>query len=228
MITMSASWLAKVTCSLTSDRADSLAGSSKPPLLRLPKTPRPNTALAATRTSPPMRTAPACWATRRPQVCIMRTTLMTTEAKDLVSAPTRRERQRAATYDEIVTVARQLLGSPDSLSLRAIAAEMGLTAPALYRYVDSYHELLMLVARAIFEDVISAMSIARDRYGDDDPAAQIVAATAAFRGWALTHPAEFGLIFANPAIAEAVEVLEPTDVSSQGGGAQFSDFFTDI
>jgi len=158
----------------------------------------------------------------------MRTTLMTTEAKDLVSAPTRRERQRAATYDEIVTVARQLLGSPDSLSLRAIAAEMGLTAPALYRYVDSYHELLMLVARAIFEDVISAMTSARDRYGDDDPAAQILASTAAFRGWALAHPAEFGLIFANPAIAEAVEVLEPTDVSSQGGGAQFSDFFTDI
>lgn len=73
----------------------------------------------------------------------MRTTLMTTKAKDLVSAPTRRERQRAATHDEIVTVARQLLGSPDALSLRAIAAEMGLTAPALYRYVDSYHELLM-------------------------------------------------------------------------------------
>ena len=141
---------------------------------------------------------------------------MTTEAKDLVSAPTRRERQRAATYDEIVTVARQLLGSPDALSLRAIAAEMGLTAPALYRYVDSYHELLMLVARAIFEDVISAMTSARDRHGDDDPAAQIVASTAAFRGWALAHPAEFGLIFANPAIAEAVEVLEPADPSSPG------------
>ena len=86
----------------------------------------------------------------------------------------------------------------------------------------------MLVARAIFEDVISAMTSARDRHGDDDPAAQIVASTAAFRGWALTHPAEFGLIFANAAIAEAAEVLEPADPSSPGGGAQFSDFFTDI
>lgn len=152
---------------------------------------------------------------------------MTTEAKETAPAPTRRERQRAATYDEIVTVARRLLGSPDALSLRAIAAEMGLTAPALYRYVDSYHELLMLVARAIFEDVISAMSSARDRHGDDDPAAQIIASAAAFRGWALAHPAEFGLIFANPAIAEAVEVLKPAD-PSQGGGAEFSGFFTDI
>jgi AcrR family transcriptional regulator len=153
---------------------------------------------------------------------------MTTEAKDLLSTPTRRERQRAATYDEIVTVARQLLSSPEALSLRAVAAEMGLTAPALYRYVDSYHELLILVARAIFADVIADMTRARDRHGDDDPAAQIVASTAAFRGWALTHRAEFRLIFANAATAEAVQALKPADPSSPGGGAQFSEFFTDI
>ena len=153
---------------------------------------------------------------------------MTTQTREVVPAPTRRERQRAATYDEIVTVARQLLGSPDALSLRAVAAEMGLTAPALYRYVDSYHELLMLVAQAIFRDVISAMTSARDRHGDDDPAAQLVASTVAFRRWALKHPAEFGLIFANAAVAESPDVLEPADPSAPGGGAQFSEFFTDI
>lgn len=160
----------------------------------------------------------------------------------MLTTPTRRERQRAATYDEIVTVARRLLGSPEPLSLRAIAAEMGLTAPALYRYVDSYHELLMLVARAIFDDVISAMTSARVRYGDDDPAAQTIAASVAFRRWALAHPEEFGLIFANAAIANAHDTSEPTqrsdtaktdssvptDASGHGGGAQFSDFFGDI
>jgi AcrR family transcriptional regulator len=150
---------------------------------------------------------------------------LTTQASNSAAAPTRRERHRAATYHEIVTVARALLSSPDALSLRAVAAEMGLTAPALYRYVDSYHELMMLVAHAIFEDVISAMTSARDRHGDDDPAAQIVASTVAFRAWALAHPAEFGLIFANAAIADA---LHPTHPSSPGGGAQFSGFFTDI
>lgn len=153
---------------------------------------------------------------------------MTTDVKGRVSAPTRRERQRAATHDEIVTVARELLGSPDALSLRAVASAMGLTAPALYRYVDSYHELLMLVCRAIFEDVILAMTSARDRHGDDDPAAQILSSSIAFRGWAIAHPAEFGLIFANAAIAEAAEVAQPAHPSSLGGGAQFSNFFTDI
>jgi AcrR family transcriptional regulator len=174
---------------------------------------------------------------------------MTTEAKMTTTAPTRRERQRAATYDEIVTVARDLLGKPETLSLRAIAAEMGLTAPALYRYVDSYHELLMLVAQAIFEDVIGAMTLARDRYGDDDPAAQTLAATVAFRGWALAHPEEFGLIFANPAIArppegpeagapgadpqhagtpeDSADALPPVDLSTQGGEG-FGEFFADI
>jgi len=153
---------------------------------------------------------------------------VTTEAKNLATAPSRRERQRAATHDEIVTVARQLLGSPDALSLRAIAAEMGLTAPALYRYVDSYHELLMLVGRAIFEDVIMAMTSARDRHGDDDPAAQILASSAAFRSWALAHPAEFGLVFANAATARTTETTMPADPSSQAGGAQFAAFFTDM
>jgi AcrR family transcriptional regulator len=160
-----------------------------------------------------------------------------------VTTPTRRERQRAATYDEIVTVARHLLGSPEALSLRAVAAEMGLTAPALYRYVDSYHELLMLVARAIFEDVISAMASARDRYGADDPAAQILASSVAFRRWALSHPEEFGLIFANATTAKTAEMFDgaqrsetsatskapvPVDLAAQGGGAQFAEFFTDI
>jgi AcrR family transcriptional regulator len=153
---------------------------------------------------------------------------MTTGAKSRVVAPTRRERQRAATYDEIVTVARQLLGSPDALSLRAVATEMGLTAPALYRYVDSYSELLMLVARAIFEDVISAMTSVRDRYGEDDPGAQILAASAAFRRWALEHPEEFGLIFANAATAKPDRAASFAAASTPGGGEQFSAFFTDI
>jgi len=148
-----------------------------------------------------------------------------TQARALgTTAPSRRERQRAATYDEIVAVSRQLLSSADTLSLRAIAAEMGLTAPALYRYVDSYGELLLLVARAIFEDVIAAMTSGRDRYGDDDPAAQILAASAAFRRWALGHPEEFGLIFANAATSG----VEPPDGSHHGGGAEFANFFTDI
>ena len=50
---------------------------------------------------------------------------------------TRRERQREATYDEIVSVAAELLDEGADLSLRAVASRMGMTPPALYRYVAS-------------------------------------------------------------------------------------------
>jgi AcrR family transcriptional regulator len=151
--------------------------------------------------------------------------------------PTRRERQRQATFEEIVEVARRLLrGSPTDLSLRAVAAEMGMTAPALYRYVDSYAELLLLVTRAIFSDVVREMSAARDAYPADDPAAQIVAASTAFRTWALSNPAEFRMVFASPALDEAAgaaarpkdPLLAGTACEPVDGSEQFAGFFGEL
>ena len=160
------------------------------------------------------------------------------------AAPTRRERQRQATYDEIVEVSRRLLRSTSTdLSLRAVASEMGMTAPALYRYVDSYAQLLSLLAQAVFADVIEQMTTARDAYPADDPAAQVVAASAAFRRWALDNPTEFRLVFATPrpdpdevgfpvsALAEGrddalVERLAPCATETEG--TQFAGFFAEI
>lgn len=139
------------------------------------------------------------------------------------AVPTRRERQRQATHDEIVAVSRRLLqGAEGGVSLRAVAAEMGMTAPALYRYVDSFHELILLVGRSIYADVLVELTAARDRHPDDDPGAQILAAATAFRQWALRHREEFGLIFANPAT-----VVEDDAVPDDGVTA-FSAFFGDI
>ena len=149
---------------------------------------------------------------------------------------TRRERQRQATYDEIVEVARRLLQTPEALSLRAVAAEMGITAPGLYRYVDSYQELLLLLARSIFRDVIASMAEARDRYAADDPAAQIVASTAAFRRWALGHHEEYRLLFATPqsswpqggALPECDVQAPFADCAPDNGAGEFSAFFGQI
>ena len=150
------------------------------------------------------------------------------------AAPTRRERQRRATFDEIVEVARRLLREGQDVSLRAVATEMGLTAPALYRYVDSHAELLRLVAQAIFVDVVAAMTAARDRYPEDDPAAQIVAGVAAFRTWALGNREEFRLVFASPPTPE-VEANAHLPLMSLGecapeemGAREFGTFFADI
>jgi len=58
----------------------------------------------------------------------------------VVQALSRRDRLRAATVQEIKQTARRLLVSqgPDAVTLRAIAREMGMTAPGLYRYFSSH------------------------------------------------------------------------------------------
>lgn len=118
---------------------------------------------------------------------------------DLADQPlSRRERQREATYAEIVSTSRDLLADGEELSLRAVAARMGMTAPALYRYVASYQELVDLVAFEVDRQATGLFAAAAGRQGDDDPAAQLIAASVAFRRWALGSPREFSLVFANP------------------------------
>ena len=147
--------------------------------------------------------------------------------------PTRRERQRQATYDEIVDVAPALLRGGSEVSLRAVAGEMGLTPPALYRYVDGAAALDALVTRQIFVDVVAAMARARDAYAVDDPAAQIVAAATAFRTWALGNPAEFRMVFASPPAPgdsphEHSFPLLANDAECAEGESLFTDFFGEL
>ena len=46
--------------------------------------------------------------------------------------------------------------------MRAVAGDMGLTPPALYRYVDGAAALDELVTRHIFVDVVATMAESRD------------------------------------------------------------------
>lgn len=138
---------------------------------------------------------------------------------------TRRERQRRATMDEIVQVSRRLLEDPQGISLRSIAAEMGMTAPALYRYVDNYDDLIYRVAASVYDDLVAALETARDRYPAVDPAAQIVAASAAFRQWSLAHRTEFGLIFANTSTSVVTAGQTVCAEAGRRFGALFSELF---
>jgi len=110
----------------------------------------------------------------------------------------RRERQREATFTTIVETSRELLREGAELSLRAVAARMGMTAPALYRYVASYQELVDLVAFEIDRSATEEFRAAAETQPADDVAAQLVCAAVAFRRWALRDRSEFTLAFANP------------------------------
>jgi AcrR family transcriptional regulator len=131
---------------------------------------------------------------------------MSTDVQGSATEPaapqTRRERQREATYDEITRTSRALLAEGAELSLRAVAGRMGMTPPALYRYVASYQELVDLVAFEIDKAATERFAAAADQLPEDDYAGRLVASATEFRMWALGSPREFGMVFANP-IAEA-------------------------
>jgi AcrR family transcriptional regulator len=121
----------------------------------------------------------------------------------VVQAPSRRDRVRAATIEEIKGTARQLLveEGPDAVKLRAIGRAMGMTAPALYRYFDSREDLLEHVCGDIFTEIAADIHAAVGRAAEasgGDMTAKMIAACRAFRSWALAHPREFGLLFGTP------------------------------
>jgi AcrR family transcriptional regulator len=121
----------------------------------------------------------------------------------MVQALSRRDRVRAATAEEIRQTARAILVAhgAEAVSLRAIAREMGMTAPALYRYFDSHEDLIHHVIADIFtelsQSIVAAIEAASAASGGDITE-KIVAACRAFRGWALAHEDEFALIFGSP------------------------------
>jgi AcrR family transcriptional regulator len=80
----------------------------------------------------------------------------------------RRDRVRAATVTEIKDTARRILVAegPDGLSLRAIAREMGMTAPALYRYFPSREDLIGALIADLYDELTAAISTAARTAGD--------------------------------------------------------------
>jgi AcrR family transcriptional regulator len=115
----------------------------------------------------------------------------------VTQAPTSRQQYRIVTEARIVEAAIALLSEGGEVTLRAVARELGLTAPALYRYAASHEELVRMIAIAIDSEVAERIAAAADRQPADDPAARLIAACVEFRQWALSHRKEFALVFAN-------------------------------
>jgi len=149
----------------------------------------------------------------------------------------RRDRVRAATVTEIKDTARRILVAegPDGLSLRAIAREMGMTAPALYRYFPSREDLIGALIADLYDELTAAISTAAGTagvaggMGGGDPRAGITAASRAFRAWALAHPREFGLLFGSPIPGiDAHSDDSPAGLASERFGQVFGDLVARI
>ncbi|MEU4764105.1 TetR/AcrR family transcriptional regulator [Actinosynnema sp. NPDC023794] len=139
---------------------------------------------------------------------------------------TRRERLRAETERDIRRQARALLveHGRDAVTLRAIAREVGITAPALYRYYDSREDLLRRLAEDICTDLAAELDADLDGIDSDDVSAQVYAVCRGFRRWALAHPQEFTLVFAST--EDALGSCSPDDRGQVGD--QFGRVFLEV
>ena len=109
----------------------------------------------------------------------------------------RRDRVRADTVREIKQTARRVLveHGGEGFALRAIAREMGMTAPALYRYFDSRENLVEHVVADLYDEMREHLEAARDAADPATPAVRLLACSRAFRRWAIAHHQEFALLF---------------------------------
>ncbi|MBA3338654.1 MAG: WHG domain-containing protein [Geodermatophilaceae bacterium] len=141
------------------------------------------------------------------------------------AAPTRRERVRAQTRDEILVAARDLVRKGEEINMRAVARALGMTAPALYRYVDGHEDLLDLLGGHLYDELITELERARETLDSLDMIGRLIAMAHAFRNWALAHRYEYGLLFASPLMSAAHTNTGCTHEAGQRFGAVWADIF---
>lgn len=116
-----------------------------------------------------------------------------------MSAPSLRARVRSEMSQEIKDVARTHLATEGgNLSLRGVARDMGIVASALYRYFPSRDALLAALIIDGYEAIGTAATEAEATLPRDDLRGRWLAVCHAVRTWALSHPAEYGLLYGNP------------------------------
>lgn len=88
-------------------------------------------------------------------------------------------------------------GAP-ALSLRAIARELKITAPAIYNYFPDRDALVTALIVDAFTSFGDWQLEARDSVPEDDPKGRMEAIGLAYRDWAHAFPQRYQLIFGTP------------------------------
>ena len=109
-------------------------------------------------------------------------------------------RERTDMMTQIKTVARQQMAEHGTagLSLRGIAREMGITAPAIYNYFPRLDDLITALIVDAFTALADAIQAAEVAEESEKCGPKIIASCLAYREWAIGHPVDFQLIYGNP------------------------------
>lgn len=132
--------------------------------------------------------------------------------------PTRAEEQRRTLVRDVKDAARSQLRDvgAESLSLRGIARDVGMSPAGLYRYFDGRDAILTALIEEGYDDLadhcfhaLGQDDLVLARHGRPRPDGPVVdpdasfrdqqrAVALAYRRWSLAHPNEFGLLYGNP------------------------------
>jgi AcrR family transcriptional regulator len=85
-----------------------------------------------------------------------------------------------------------------ALSLRAIARELKITAPAIYNYFPSRDELVTALIVDAYNSLADAQEASLVNIAVDKYSARLSALGLAYREWAVTYPQRYQLIFGTP------------------------------
>ena len=115
---------------------------------------------------------------------------------------------------EIIGAAMRLLEKipAQEVSLRAIAREARITAPAIYYHFRNRDEIIFGLVRAAWEDLASEMSRADEQAASSGPLAQLRAQVHAYLAFALASPTRYQLLFSlqpDPALIKRVRTDQP-------------------
>ncbi|MFJ7292787.1 TetR/AcrR family transcriptional regulator [Streptomyces collinus] len=111
------------------------------------------------------------------------------------SGATPRERYRAQVRGEIKERAWEQIATAgaSALSLNAIAKQMGMSGPALYRYFRGRDELITELVRDAYRSLADTVAAAAAKDG-----AGVAALAHALRDWALADPQRYFLVYGTP------------------------------
>jgi len=113
-------------------------------------------------------------------------------------SPSPRERYREQVRAEVRSHALNQLAETGAagISLNAIAKQMGLSGPALYRYFTNRDELVTELISEAYREVAETVRAAAEN--EDDPERRPAAIGHALRDWALAQPHRYFLILGTP------------------------------
>jgi AcrR family transcriptional regulator len=121
--------------------------------------------------------------------------------RDDVARPKRAEAAgRDEMIDRIKAAARGEMSEHGTagLSLRRVARDLNITAPAIYNYFPRLDDLITALIIDAFSALAEEMRTAETGVASARPADRIEAMALAYRAWAVQHPVDFQLIYGNP------------------------------